>query len=231
MNCTEFEDLMLEAADERRGLSDSLQSHLAECDHCRDWWRSQRLLDDAIVEWRRSVPQIEVAERVTQAALRESPFLVPVKPIRGRRASQHAGVVAVAVAVMLLAVVLTSRLPVNDHRMATTADRTVSTETATLPRAESTESAAATSDTGLTTTGDETSWWSMARDAVEPPRVVALLIPSAASDADESIETLLPSLPETRLEEWRESVTPIGNRIGSAFGFLRSALPDGAPAG
>lgn len=231
MNCTEFEDLMLEAADERRELSGDLRTHLAECDHCRDWWRSQRLLADAIAEWRQSVPQVEFAERVAQAALRESPLSVTDKPIRSRRARQHAGVVAVAVVVMLLAVVLTSRLPVSDHDRAIDADQTVSTETATLPNAELADAAAATSDAGPATTGEDASWWSMARDAVEPPRVVALLVPSAASDADESIETLLPSLPETRLDEWRESVAPIGSRIGSAFGFLRTALPDGAPAG
>lgn len=68
MNCDEFRTNLLQCTERRQGASTAIQHHAESChsDECRQLWREQVLLDEAITAWKRAVPRVQLQNAVLQ---------------------------------------------------------------------------------------------------------------------------------------------------------------------
>jgi hypothetical protein len=65
INCTEFNRLVNEAVESHRRIdAPTLREHATHCDRCRPAWLDALLLEQAVEQWKLSIPSVELAHAV-----------------------------------------------------------------------------------------------------------------------------------------------------------------------
>lgn len=219
MNCIEFEAVLQRGLDTGDGLdAPELSEHAAQCPACRGLLEEFRTLGDAIVAWRVQLPEVNLAEAVVTAYSRETAsipqtelprsleasvsIVLPLPAAVSRKAvSRSRKSLMAALAGLAAMVVVTWSFPIGpDGEQIGPGTQLAGMELTTLFRSAG------------------TAWLDLAQ--------------RAASDLEDAAVLVMPATPtemaptgdgNSTRSTWKDgldSVRPIGESMGTAFGFL-----------
>lgn len=220
MNCTEFQQRLEAAVDERRmSASTEFNEHAAVCLSCREQWDEYLLLEAAIASWRNKRLDVDLTERVLAdfRAERQAPSVSrePVASVTLERVSDSPSsmkwwpMLIPAVAALALAVaVLLNRSSRYEEQVA---------RNDAPPKVQTEEFA----DLSEIVDDAKSAWLGLARTTADRTKGLRVFIPSLSSSSTD--DGASPPMDSDMLEDMNNGLTPVPNEFRRAFEFLIDA--------
>lgn len=258
LNCTEFEERLMQAVEDRTsldsledendpasGLWQELRARANQCPHCRKLWNEFALLERVLPVWKSQLPPVDLADRVI-ARWREEQTAAGTPASashpNGRKKSswRFPFSIVMAIAVAVLAAVPFLFPPPTDPDLSGTITTSAPVEEPVSPDGTSSVPETNVSETNVSETSPaNTDWqalaqdagsayWALASDAADSFASVTVFVPPRKPIA----EVPMPEMPQATTG-WVEGIgsglKPIGKDVTKAMRFLLEALPSDPP--
>jgi len=233
MNCTEFEDVLQCAVEERsEERLRELRDHAASCKHCRPVWRDFLVLRQSIPLWKARRPEVDLVD----AVMARRP---EVRPARSRSTSigwwVSAAVATAAACVLALAVWPSApgNAPQPDLQLVDTDEPGPQSEplTAPVPDEQLPDEQRDQGEVASLVRDATDPYLELAEGVADAVRDTRKFLPTAETLADnETSPEEVPPGPASWINDWSQDLEPIGRDVANAMNFLLDAVPaDPAP--
>jgi hypothetical protein len=251
MNCTEFEERLMQAVEDRQSLEpfeeesgpgsllwQELRARANACEHCRKLWNEFALLDRVLPVWKSQLPPVDLADRVMARWREEQTAANPSSAVANTNGQKRTTwrfpfSMILAVAVAVLAAIPFVFPPPSDPDLPKTGTishlEPVSADgTLPVPEAHVAAEPSAVTDWQALAQDAGSAYWALASDAADSFASVTDFVPPRKA----AIETEKPQQPEPSTG-WVEGIgsglKPIGQDVKKSMGFLFEALPSEPP--